>query len=473
MEHTIIALGTPPGKGAIAVLRISGSKTSSFIINTCKRSSKILTSPRSQVYTELGLFSEESTLISSNEIIDHVLACFFPSPNSFTGEDVLELSVHGSSLIIKEILNLALSLGIKLAEPGEFTKRAFLNGKMDLLQAEAVADIISAESKSQARIAREQLEGKLSRSIELLREPLLDLLAEIEAFIDFPEEDISPETEEGWIKRINEVEERIIQYLSSFTQGRILREGASLVLAGVPNAGKSSLMNRLLGEERAIVTSLPGTTRDRIEERVEIEGILVRLSDTAGIVSGSFNRKIDLPEQLGIEKSWSSIASADIVLFLFDPGADYKSQSELLRDIKSSNDRIILLVTKIDINSDYPDILKEFADFEIIGISSKTGEGIGDLRKRIYNSLTAFNGSSASKEGHVESALITSERHYQQLKELQSSVQSARTGILERHPSEYIAFEIRQGLNAVSEILGVTHVEDILDRIFSRFCIGK
>jgi tRNA modification GTPase len=457
--ETIAALATPPGMGALAVLRVSGPGVKGLITALCLKSRQVLDAPRTQVYTALK---------DQEKVLDYALAVFFPGPNSFTGEDVLELSLHGSSVVIRETLRAIYSQGVRPAEPGEFTKRAFLNGKLDLAQAEAVADLISSETEAQARIAREQLEGKLSHAVSDLGEPLRNLLAEIEAYIDFPEEDITPGTSEKWVQVVKDVHTHITRYLDSFSSGRVLREGISLALSGIPNAGKSSLMNYLLGEDRAIVTDVPGTTRDSIEERLELEGILFRLWDTAGIVEEQEKegRVLDLPEQMGIERSWKLLERADAVLFLLDASSSVPEQLQLLGKIKEKNKKVILLASKADKNpASTEKILKHLPSERIFPVSSVSGEGVNELVQHIIQSVV---GKTAS-----EDIRISNERHYLMLKNAAEKLEHAQKAIIETQPSEYIAFEIRQALTDLQEIVGVTSTEDILGRIFSKFCIGK
>jgi tRNA modification GTPase len=407
-------------------------------------------------------------LLSEDTVLDYALACFFPGPNSFTGEDILEISLHGSSVVVREVLREIYSQGIIHAEAGEFTKRAFLNGKLDLAQAEAVADLISSETEAQARIAKEQLEGKLSNALTLLGEPLRNVLAEIEAYIDFPDEDISPATSKEWERVTHGVLTNIEAYIRSFSKGKVLREGASLALAGIPNAGKSSLMNHLLGEERAIVTDTAGTTRDSIEERLELEGVLFRLWDTAGIVDEEeFNeRNINLPEQLGIKRSWKLIEQADLVLFLFDIQSDHSAQHVLLSRIEEKNPRCFVLVTKCDLHSGTHEMVHLRTSHQnVFPVSSKTGEGIDMLIQKVLSNVCG--------EGDSNEVLISNERHFLVLKEAKEILSRTIEAIHLGQPTEYIAFEVRQVLTSLQEIVGVTSTEDILGRIFSKFCIGK
>jgi tRNA modification GTPase len=464
-SKTIVAQATPSGKGALSILRVSGEGVRPLIQSLCKKGEQVLKEERKQVYTPL---LSETGLHSEKTVLDYALACFFPGPNSFTGEDVLELSLHGSSVVVREVLREIYSRGIVPAEAGEFTKRAFLNGKLDLAQAEAVADLISSETEAQARIAKEQLEGKLSNALTLLGEPLRNLLAEIEAYIDFPDEDISPATSKEWERVTDGVLTNIEAYIRSFSKGKVLREGASLALAGIPNAGKSSLMNHLLGEERAIVTDIAGTTRDSIEERLELEGVLFRVWDTAGIVDeADFNEKnIHLPEQLGIKRSWKLIEQADLVLFLFDVENDLMAQRALLSGIEEKNPRCFVLVTKSDLHSRIDEMLHTVIGHErVFPVSSKTGEGIDILIKEILSNVCG--------EGDSNEVLISNERHFLVLRDAREILSRTIEAIHLGQPTEYIAFEIRQVLTSLQEIVGVTSTEDILGRIFSKFCIGK
>lgn len=466
---TIAAPITPPGHSAVAVIRASGPGCQRAIAELLERSTDVINEPRKLVFTPLfdRLHSAE------RQILDHVLAAFFPGPNSFTGEDCVEFQLHGSPFLVARILENLQHLGIRMARPGEFSERAFLNGRMDLSQAEAVADLIAAETAAQARVATEQLEGKLARAIQNLGEPLRNLLAEVEANIDFPEEGIEPESYEGWNKTLSSTTSAIEEYLSTFSFGRLVRDGARVVLVGLPNAGKSSLLNRLLGEQRAIVTPIPGTTRDTIEERISLDGLLVRLIDTAGLQDESATaRVLDPVEEIGVRLSWKQLAEAELVLFVFDATADFADQRELITRIQSTGRSLIALANKKDLSTQDTEsrLIKQTTALDLpppLFISALTGAGIDQLREAIVKALVTAKNSPSS------TVIITNQRHYDALKLAAQALLDATQAVADRAAPELIALHLREALGALTEIVGVTYTEDILGRIFSKFCIGK
>ncbi len=453
-RDTIAAPITARGFAGVAVVRISGDRTKEVLEKLIHKAKEVLNKPRELIFTAI-------LNPNSQESLDHGLCVLFPGPNSFTGEDVAEINLHGSPFLVSKLLEILNEQGVRLARAGEFTERAFLNGKIDLSQAEAVGDLIHAETEIQAKIAREQLGGKLSQAISELGEPLRDLLAEIEAYIDFPDEDIDPLTYEQWETELKTSKEKIESYLSSFRQGRISREGALVVLAGVPNAGKSSLLNRLLGEERAIVTAIPGTTRDSLEEVASIAGYCVRFCDTAGLARAE-ERAIDPVEKLGIERSWQKLEAADLVLYIFDVSQTFSLQEKVFSLVEDKNRNILLVANKDDLgrNQTFP------KNYPVIYISAKTGEGLEDLRKKILETILGSNTISGS-------LLISTRRHFEALKEAKSFLEQVISGLAKRVPSEFVSADLRAALHALNDIIGVTYTEDILGRIFSKFCIGK
>lgn len=463
---TIAAPITPPGRGPVAVVRLSGDRIGACLPRLSPRSDQILLSKRGAVYSPL--------LEESGKILDYAIFTFFPGPNSFTGEDCLEIAVHGSPYIVRKLLSLLGGYGIRAARPGEFSERAFLNGKMDLSQVEAVADLISAETEVQARVARDQLEGKLSKAISDLGEPLRDLLAEVEAYIDFPDEDIEPLTHKGWLSVIESLLVRIQVLVKSFEQGRLCREGALVVLAGLPNAGKSSLLNALLGEERAIVTPIAGTTRDSIEELASLNGFAVRLCDTAGLLDTAENRTPDEVEKIGIERSWKKLSSAELVLFVADTSVSFEDQfkaGQVFEQVKAAAKSLLIVANKVDLRPAGTVVPKLEAlavkDAEnIVPLSATSGAGIDLLRERISEKI--FSGGVAAG-----SLLVTNERHSVALRDAKEELTTALGAIRAGHPPEIISFHLRTALNALSDIIGITYTDDILGRIFSKFCIGK
>jgi len=448
LNDTIVSLITAPGVGAVQVVRISGPKTKE-IVSKLLPSSKL--SHRKTDLVELRDLISDSTL-------DEVMLTYFQSPNSYTGEDVCELSLHGSQFILKRFFENALKLGARFAKAGEFTERAYLNGKMDLAQAEAVADLIHAQTEAQAKLANDQLAGRLSQAITKLGEPLRNLLAEIEAHIDFPEEDITPLGYSKWSDAIKLVRAQIAAYLDTFSKGKLIRDGASVVLVGLPNAGKSSLLNTLVGEDRVIVTPVPGTTRDSIEEELVLDGLLIRLWDTAGLAGeGIGKRKPDAIEKLGVERSWKKAKEADLILYLSEFGQSRELEDSVLEKVNLLGPRVLKIRTKADLN---PKKVKD-ADLEI---SVKTGAGLEQLKKQISSLLIGEK---------KESLLITTERHRDLLEQADSFLAETVAALKERTPAEFISASLRTALIHLEEIIGVTTSDDILGLIFSKFCIGK
>ncbi len=462
---TIAALSTPIGIGALGVVRISGPAVEEFILAVCKEGESVLNLERQQVYTAV-YNTPQNNPKNDKDLIDYALCTFFKGPKSYTGEDLLEVSLHGSPLVIKKFLRCTSNYGIRKADPGEFTRRAFLNGKLDLVQAEAVHDLIISETDSQLKAAQNQLSGKLSGSVLKLGEPLRDLLAEIEAHIDFPEEDINPEKSDAWLRVINEVINELNKYIASFESGKLIKDGVLVPLVGIPNAGKSSLLNALLKEERAIVTDIPGTTRDYIEEKISIDEILIRLVDTAGLAEQiSEGRTIDAVELIGIKRSQEFITKADLIIFLIDPIEDLKKQLEILADIKSKN--LLVVINKADLLSEEKKTTlgKSLENFQVVFISTLSSLGLNELKDEISNLIGLKQISNQT--------LITSERQRDCLSIASKNLYKAIESINSLNTEEYISFELRTALTNLNEIVGVTNTEDILGRIFSKFCIGK
>jgi tRNA modification GTPase len=482
---TIAAPITAPGQSAVAAIRISGPAVPEVVRLLSPKAEKILCSPRTAILSPIFDLNVGDTPLV-HPILDYGLFLYFRSPASYTGEDVVEINLHGSTFLLGAVLSSILAAGVRLARPGEFTERAYHQGKIDLAQAEAIADLIASETESQARVARDQLEGKLSGAIADLGDPLRDLLAEIEARIDFPEEGIEPAAIEGWIKALEKVEADLERYLSTYRGGKIQRDGASVALIGAPNCGKSSLLNRLVGEERAIVTPIPGTTRDTIEERISVNGVFVRLFDTAGLETGS--REVDRVESLGMERSWSKARNADLVLFMLDAekiasngGLVDSGDIAILKRLSGIEGKILPVGTKLDLVVGQTSGEKalepiRFAIKQALGqgevlaepvfISSLSGEGIEQLIQSVSNEISGFSAGTGA-------VAICTQRHFEALTAAMDSTVQARKGLDSGLAAELVSLEIRSALSALNDIIGVTPNEEILGRIFSKFCIGK
>ncbi len=452
----------------MSLVRVSGPKAREVCELLCSEHVRILSHPRELVCS--GVSEPES-----GESFDFALVSFFPNPKSYTGEDVLEFNLHGSPYLLERLLQTLQEHEVRLARPGEFTERAYENGLIDLSQAEAVADLIAAETQAQARVAREQLEGKLSEAMSTLGEPLRNLLAEIEAHIDFPEEGIDPLAISKWGEILSAVRETMNSYIETFRFGRLYREGARVVLAGLPNAGKSSILNRFLGESRAIVTDIPGTTRDVIEERCSLDGLLVRFIDTAGILIEGTERSPDLVEKLGIERSWKQVEASDIVLFVWDLRGDANSQTDLFQKVEQRSSSIFLVANKADlfVQPDLTAVMKEINDLiqiKALPLSALSGLGFDSVRALLRTALLGAPPTLPPSQGFTA---ITTQRHFDALKRSLGFLEEGVLAIKDGVPPEFIALHLRESLGALDEIIGITSNDEILGRIFSKFCIGK
>jgi tRNA modification GTPase len=453
IEDTIAAISTPMGKSGIGVVRLSGKDSLSLLDKVFHRMGGAL-SDRSPTLGEI-------VDPDSGQRLDQVLVTCFLAPRSFTREDVVEVSGHGSPVVLKAILQLFMRLGARLATPGEFTLRAFLRGRIDLVQAEAIRDLVEARTLFQARVARQQAGGALSHRLRPLKEQLIQLIAVLEAGIDFAEDDVSvptdAEVKESLIPLIRELR----RLCASFTFGKILAEGFSLAIVGRPNVGKSSLFNALLEEERAIVTEIPGTTRDLVAETAQIRGIPVRLMDTAGI------RRVDNKiERLGIDRSLEALADADQIILVLDGSEELKEEDlDLLEQLEGRDFHLVVNKTDLPQRLD-PARLKTSARI-VTSISALTGEGLDSLRDRIFR---AFDHDQALED---EGALLTHVRHEQKAREALDTLLRVQTAASQSLPHELLLLDLYVALRAVNSLTGETTVEDILDRIFSQFCVGK
>ena len=452
MQETITALATPPGEGALAVIRISGP-TALTVADAVFRGAK---SP-SDLQERNVVFGR--IIDAKGEVIDEVLLTVFKNPRSYTGEDLVEISGHGGSFVASRVLAVVLEAGARMARPGEFTERAFHNGKLDLTQAEAVMDLISAGTPRAARAAAAQLEGRIGQEIHALRGELLECMAHLEAFIDFPEEGIDPESGVALRRRMESIAERLAILLATADEGRLLREGITLALCGAPNAGKSSLLNRLLGAERAIVNETPGTTRDTIEERASLGGYPFRVIDTAGL-----RETVDAVEQEGVRRARYAAEQSDLRIHLVD-AADLSDEATIPTPLFDDE---ILVYNKRDLLTDCATLPGG------IVISCHTGEGIDSLIQTIISKVTGH--SKGEKGVHVETTqdhAAINARHQGCLKRASSSLGAAMDLLGAGDPPELVAVELRTALGAVGEVVGEAGTEEILGKIFSSFCIGK
>lgn len=457
-ETTIAALATAPMPSGLAVIRVSGPQSKLAIAAIFKSKKNPVKNPRTLVFGEIIDFKTEA-------VIDRALCVFMPGPWSFTGEDIAEFQFHGSPLLVQKILRSLYAFGVQSAAPGEFTKRAFLNGKLDLAQAEAISDLIEAKSEEALKLAGEQLDGRLSTAIDDVGEPLRDVLAEVEAQIDFPEEDIEPEKLDRLLVSVQEANKKLDKLIDSYEFGAAVKEGVRVLLCGRPNSGKSSLLNRLLGKQRAIVTSAAGTTRDLLEEEASIRGYKFVFCDSAGLRESQ-----DEVEKIGIELAKSRLLWADIVLYLIDATDKESDWREMLLYLKTKAKRVWMVTNKVDAN---PNAFGEFVDDtncsdEDFYISAKTGDGVEVLMDALVDDVAKQ--LPVKDEG---SEVVTNERHRKCLERAKSALGEVERGLAGNIVLEVISADIRHALQALDEIVGKTYTEDILGRIFSKFCIGK
>lgn len=448
LDDTIAALATAPGVGAIAIIRVSGSRT--FAVTDLFFKGKVKISDAASHTIHYG------TIVSkNNELIDDVLVSVFRNPASYTGEDVVEISTHGSPLITKKILELFIEEGIRIAEPGEFTKRAFLNGRIDLTQAEAVIEIINARTDASLKGARNQLDGLLSQKVNELRTGLVNTSSLVELELDFAEEDLEFIDRSVMVNKIRSIIKEIDVLLDTYSFGRIIRDGVNVALVGQPNVGKSSLLNYFMKESRAIVSEIPGTTRDVIREEVSIDGLLFRLFDTAGIRSTTDTIEIE-----GVARSREAVKNADIVLFINDVEQNFAG--ELYTELLSLNkeEKIITVINKADLPH------QEEKD-GFVYISAMTGKGI----EKLFARLKAVTLGSATYT--EQSAIVSNVRHYNSLKNAKKNLAEALESINSGMSGEFISVGLRNAEGSLSEIIGVVTSEDILNNIFMKFCIGK
>lgn len=460
-EETIVAISTATGEGGIGIVRFSGNTAISIAKKlfrtpdgTARESFKSRHAYYGNIVNEAG------------EKIDEVLITLMASPKTYTREDMVEISCHGGSVVTRQILNLLLSLGARIAEPGEFSKRAFLNGRIDLVQAEAIIDLIRSKSEKGWRTAFSQLDGKLSERLAEIEADLISIVATLEVSIDFPDEELEIADDDSVKESLLSFGAKIEKLMGTYGAGRIYREGISVAIVGRPNVGKSSLMNALLERDRVIVTPHPGTTRDTVEETLQIDGVAVKIIDTAGV-----REALDPAERIGVERTMEAMATADITLLVFDGSQKLtKDDKNLLNAIKTekSGFNIIYVINKSDrISTISIKDVEGATEEEIVRLSAKTGDGIEALRKKL-SKIIEKNGESL--EG---GPLLTRERHLEQLQNMLVAVNQAITAFDDGLGREFIAGELAQATSALSRLTGKAFDNQALDKIFSEFCIGK
>jgi tRNA modification GTPase len=488
LDDTIVAIATPPGRGGIGVVRVAGpdARAISLLMLRLKhdlvpgqaafgelvdpgpsgagvpaRPALSVNRPsRSEPFSAVERAGESApnTHVQA-ERIDEVVVTYFAAPHSYTTDDVIEISAHGSPVVLRHMVEMALARGARLAEPGEFTMRAFLNGRIDLTQAEAVRDLIESQTLYQAKVAAQQLEGALSRRLQPIKQKLVELIAVLEAGIDFAEDDISVLPAEKILEHVSEIRAPLEELAASFAYGKLVHEGLTLAIVGRPNVGKSSLFNRLVESDRAIVTATPGTTRDLVTETVALDGIPVKLVDTAGI-----RRALDEAEGIGIRKSMEALADADLVLVVLDSSEPAGPEDSQLLELVAQR-TAVLVENKSDRTSSK--FLVPSSQLHRVRVSALTAEGIPELRKEILRH------AGGEFEGEAETGFLTSTRHQGLACDSLAGLDAAVAAVRDNVPHEMVLLDLYSALHPLDEITGATTNDDILNLVFSRFCIGK
>ncbi|MEC9487008.1 MAG: tRNA uridine-5-carboxymethylaminomethyl(34) synthesis GTPase MnmE [Prosthecochloris sp.] len=460
----IVAIATPVGVGALAVVRMSGSG----VFDIADRVFSKAREPERPLAESPGYTAHFGRLYDGDSLVDEVIVLVFRAPNSFTMENMVEITCHGGPVVTKHVLKLLLDNGCRLAEPGEFTRRAFLNGRIDLLQAEAIGEMIHARSESAYRTAVNQMKGSLSGRLSELRDRLLQSRAMLELELDFSEEDVEFQSRDELSEQVDALQREVAELVDSYQHGRLLSEGVATAIIGRPNAGKSTLLNALLGEERAIVSHMPGTTRDYIEECFIYRNTMFRLTDTAGL-----REAVEEIEHEGIRRSYEKIAGADLILYMIDISEDDVDE-EIPTISRISGEypgtKLLVVANKIDRTLETPErmeAIRSACGCAVLGISALQEDGLAGLREEM-NAMTRD-----LDKLHDASVLVTSMRHYEALRNAQDALQNARELIDAREETELVAFELRSALDYIGEITGRVVNEEVLNMIFDRFCIGK
>jgi tRNA modification GTPase len=460
-EDTIVALATAHGTAAIAVIRLSGPKAFEITerIFRTRKGKPIKVSEKAANSIHFGVISEKEI------ILDEVLVSIFKAPHSFTGQHVVEISCHGSIFIQQQLVQLLIRHGARMANPGEFSLRAFLNGKFDLSQAEAIADLIASQSAASHQVALEQMRGGFSSKIKTLREHLLNFASLIELELDFSEEDVEFANRDDLKKLLYTIQRLVQRLVDSFEVGNVIKNGIPVAIVGKPNAGKSTLLNVLVDEERAIVSEIPGTTRDSIEDEITIDGILFRFIDTAGLRDTT-----DVIESIGVSRSFEKIRQSAIVIYLFDvheiTARELKiNLDELKKHVNENNSQLLVIGNKID-KEDFTEIQKEFADFEVLFLSAKENLYIDDLKLKL---VSLFDNRTVN----VTETIVTNARHVEALRHTSNAIQRTIDGLNNNISGDLLAQDIREALHYLGEITGEISTDDLLKNIFGKFCIGK
>jgi len=459
LDDTIAGVATPPGEGGIAIVRISGNESVNIVKDI------FLTKHGKNLDVLVDRFFYLGKILDENQVIDEVMMVAMLGPNTYTGEDVVEIHCHGGVIVTRKILDLIISKGARIADPGEFTKRAFLNGKIDLSQAEAIIDIIAAKSDRGLKSAIKQLDGGLKEVIKVINDKIEKVLANLEAEIDFPDEDIDTMSINAMEHLIDEALFDVKNLIKEADAGRISREGVNVAIVGKPNVGKSSLLNVLARDDRAIVTNIPGTTRDIIEESIQIKGVLFKINDTAG-----FRDTQDIVEKIGLEKSKKLLLDADLVLFVVDDTQHLAEDDyRLIDELKNINKKILVIINKIDLKRFHlrNEIVKLLPSAKIIEISALEKKGIAFLEEELVNMV--FKGEVVQNQNYI----ITRARHKDALLKARDHLLESKKTIANGLTEEFLSIDLKDAWEALGQITGDTIEKDIMDKIFSEFCIGK